>query len=121
MFCYKAACLILSKIFGSRPSNSFLAGFVVGGLVFGKKTPINYQINLYLFSRIIIAGVEYLYKKKFAERLGGEGKEEGIERKYGFKIMAGLVWGIVMWLFYVDQKVLQDSLASSMKHLYIDS
>lgn len=53
--------------------------------------------------------------------MGGEGKEEGIERTYGFKIMAGLVWGIVMWLFYVDQKVLQDSLASSMRHLYIDS
>lgn len=74
VFFYKATCLILSKIWGARPSNSFIAGFVVGGLVFGKKTPINYQINLYLFSRIIIAAVEYLYKKKFAERMGGDGK-----------------------------------------------
>lgn len=36
-------------------------------------------------------------------------------------MLAGIVWGIVMWLFYVDQSVLQDSLASSMRHLYISS
>ena len=55
VFFYKLLCLILRKIAGYRPLNSFVAGFLVGGLVFGKKTPINYQINLYLFSRITIA------------------------------------------------------------------
>lgn len=44
-----------------------------------------------------------------------------IERKYGFRILAGIVWGLVMWLFYIDQTVLQESLASSMRHLYISS
>jgi peroxisomal membrane protein 4 len=57
VFFYKATCILLAKLFGSRPLNSFIAGFLVGGLIFGKKTPINYQINLYLFSRIIIASV----------------------------------------------------------------
>ena len=65
VFFYKSACILLSKILGSRPLNSFLAGFIVGGLVFGKKTPINYQINLYLFSRIIVAAVEHFYKKYY--------------------------------------------------------
>lgn len=55
VFFYKAACILLGNAFGKRPLNSFVAGFIVGGLVFGKKTPINYQINLYLLSRIIIA------------------------------------------------------------------
>lgn len=55
VLCYKASCILLAKAFGQRPFNSMVAGFIVGGLIFGKKTPINYQINLYLFSRIIIA------------------------------------------------------------------
>lgn len=63
VFFYKLCCLALSKVFGSQPANSFVAGFLVGGLVFGKKTPINYQINLYLLSRITIALAEMLYKK----------------------------------------------------------
>ena len=63
VFFYKLCYVLLKKAFGYRPFNSFVAGFVVGGLVFGKKTPINYQINLYLFSRITIALVEFLYNK----------------------------------------------------------
>lgn len=55
VFFYKLTCLLLSKLLGTRPFNSFIAGFLVGGIVFGKKTPINYQINLYLLSRITIA------------------------------------------------------------------
>jgi peroxisomal membrane protein 4 len=65
VFFYKASCILLGKAFGERPLNSFIAGFVVGGLTFGKKTPINYQINLYLLSRIIIALVGYFYKKYY--------------------------------------------------------
>ena len=106
---------------GKRQLNSFIAGFIVGGLVFGKKTPINYQINLYILSRIITALVEYAYKIYYPERLEKEGKEEARERKYGFRILAGVVWGLVMWLFFIDQTVLQESLASSMKYLYISS
>lgn len=67
VFFYKLFCLILEKMFGYRPFNSFVAGFLVGGLVFGKKTPINYQINLYLFSRISIALIELCYYKLYPE------------------------------------------------------
>jgi hypothetical protein len=36
-------------------------------------------------------------------------------------VLAGVVWGLVMWLFFVRKEVLQESLRSSMEHLYIDS
>lgn len=68
VFFYKTSCLILSKLLGNRPVNSFISGFLVGGLVFGKKTPINYQINLYLLSRITIALAEMLYKNYVPEK-----------------------------------------------------
>ena len=121
VFCYKAACMLLGKLRGKQPSNSFIAGFLVGGLVFGRKTPINYQINLYLMSRILVAGIEYVYRKYYPERLEKEGEEPAAERKYGFQVLAGIVWGLVMWLFFIDKSVLQDSLTTSMRHLYISS
>jgi len=131
VFFYKLLCLALAKIMSQRPLNSFIAGFVVGGLVFGPKTPINYQINLYLFSRIMTALVEMGYNKMFPNEGEGEvgnnnnnnrgNNNADNTRKYAFRVLAGVVWGLVMWLFYVDQSVLQDSLASSMRHLYISS
>ena len=75
VFCYKLFCLVLKKILGNRPLNSFIAGFLVGGVVFGKKTPINYQINLYLFSRITVALIELIYFKYFP-RMNEEKDEE---------------------------------------------
>jgi len=77
VFLYKLCFLLLKKVFGYRPFNSFIAGFIVGGLVFGKKTPINYQINLYLFSRITIALVEFLYIKY----INPAGEEENAEEE----------------------------------------
>lgn len=92
--------------------------------MFGKKTPINYQINLYLFSRITIALIELVYKKYVVgERTAEEGeeREEYWVQRHSFKIMAGVVWGVVMWLFYINEAMLHESLASSMKDLYIAS
>lgn len=61
-----------------------------------------------------------LYARHFAEE---EEEREGRERskKYSFMALAGLVWGVVMWLFYVKEGVLQESLASSMRDLYIST
>lgn len=126
VFFYKLVCLVLQQATGYRPFNSFIAGFLVGGLVFGRKTAINYQINLYLLSRITVALAEFLYCKYFPQVMEEGKKEEQSakkeqQEKLSFKIMAGVVWGIVMWLFYANQKVLQQSLASSMRDLYIGS
>ena len=121
VFLYKLSCLLLEQVLGRRPLNSFIAGFVVGGLVFGKKTPINYQINLYLLSRTTIALAEMVYQRCLSQE--GQGGQEGDSRvkKYGFRVLAGLVWALAMWLFFVRKEVLQESLRSSMEHLYIDS
>ena len=40
VFSYKSLCIILGKIWGEKPINSFIAGFIFGGLYFGKKTPV---------------------------------------------------------------------------------
>jgi Na+/serine symporter len=61
--------MLLLTIIKSRPIVSFISGFIVGGVVFGKKTPINYQIVLYLLSRILLALSSIVYEKYFPERL----------------------------------------------------
>jgi peroxisomal membrane protein 4 len=43
------------------------------------------------------------------------------EPRHTFSIFAALVWGIVMWLFRHERKVLQPSLQASMQYLYLDS
>lgn len=48
--------------------NNFIAGFVFGGLIFGKQTPVNHQIVLYLLSRVLTALVTLLYKRYFKNR-----------------------------------------------------
>lgn len=40
VFSYKASCILLAKLWGERPLNNFIAGFVFGGLIFGRKTPV---------------------------------------------------------------------------------
>ncbi len=93
----------------------------MGGLVFGKKTPINYQINLYLLSRITIALAEKVHNKYLEQNEEITTEQISTIKKHSFRILAALVWGLVMWLFFINQKVLQPSLASSMNHLYISS
>jgi hypothetical protein len=65
---YKSAVLILEKVFGKNPINNFLAGFVFGGLIFGKQTPVNHQIVLYLLSRVLTALVTLIYKTYMSRR-----------------------------------------------------
>lgn len=40
VFSYKSACYLLEKLWGAKSINNFIAGFVFGGLVFGRKTPV---------------------------------------------------------------------------------
>lgn len=112
-------CLCLEKLWGKTPINSFLAGFTIGALIFGQKTAINYQIVLYLLSRVVVASAALLYKKFFPVRANSKGVS--FERKHWYLLLAAGCWGLVMFLFRVDHSVLQESLASSMKYLYLDS
>lgn len=51
---YKSGYKILDFVAGTRSLNHFLSGLLFGTLIFGKKTGVNNQIVLYLFSRVLI-------------------------------------------------------------------
>lgn len=118
---YKASYKIMDNLFGKKQIHHFIAGFVFGGLIFGRKTNVNYQIVLYLLSRVIVALVEKFYKQSFTERWNQTILPLPFERRYGYLIFAALCWGVVMWLFEVDKSTLQPGLKSSMQFLYVDS
>lgn len=44
VFSYKLSCILLNKIWGEKSLNHFLAGFVFGGIIFGRKTPVRYLL-----------------------------------------------------------------------------
>ena len=102
-------CQIQNRLGLSRGIASFLAGGVGGAVVWGRsRSPINYQVVLYLLSRIVTGMVHHQVH---------EGRLPDSE---AFRPMAALVWAVVMYLFTVDPKSLQGSLRSSMEFLYND-
>jgi peroxisomal membrane protein 4 len=60
---YKLLCAVLERLYKKTSLNNFFAGMVCGYFVWGDKTPVNYQIVLYLFSRIFVALVDMAYRK----------------------------------------------------------
>jgi len=110
VFLYKSFVRILNKIRGKKSKyHSLLAGLVVGYFIFGNKTNINYQVVLYLLSRVIVGGVANLAKKY---------KKDKIQ---AYPWLTAFCWAIVMFLFDDDPSVLQASLKSSMDFLYKES
>ena len=109
-FLYKAVrCILLNNLKLSDASSSFTAGLICGGLVWGRKrTPINYQIVLYLLSRNITG----MLNKQVSE-----GK---IRRLDAYPLFAALTWAVVMYLHSTSSHSLQEGLKSSMDFLYDD-
>lgn len=140
---YKAIVMLLNKLRGKHSSNAFIAGCIGGGIIFGRtKTPINYQIILYLFSRVLVSSVELAHKRLFPGRHAHtqndknhdknhdkthdkthhlQDKMHNAEHKIGYWLLAAMCWGLVMWLFRDQEgkERLQDSLRSSMQFLYL--
>lgn len=56
---------------------------------------MNYQIVLYLFSRVAMALNDMLYER--VKRVM-KGLERVDTRKY-YHVFAALIWGVVMWIF----------------------
>jgi peroxisomal membrane protein 4 len=63
VFCYKAGYKLLNHAIKPSSFNHFLSGLIFGTLIFGKKTGVNHQIVLYLFSRVAIGLATMLYRK----------------------------------------------------------
>ena len=106
---YKALVRILEKIRGRKSKyHALLAGFLIGGIVFRKKTSVNLQISLYLLARVIVGGAA------------------NIAQRYKIKVdaypkLTAACWAIVMFLYADDPSSLQASLKSSMDFLYTES
>lgn len=102
-------CQLQNRLGWSQGPASFVAGGIGGAIVWGRsRTPINYQVVLYLLSRIVTGFVHH------------QVHEGRLPDREAFRPMAAVVWAFVMYLFTVDPKSLQGSLRSSMEFLYND-
>lgn len=104
-----------------EPIHSFLAGAIGGYFVWGRYSSVNYQIVLYLTSRILVG----LWKRQFEHARQKEGHDKRaisvamLDRTTAlYPIAAATVWGIVMYLFETHPDVLHPSLKSSMDEIY---
>eukprot|EP00518_Triparma_eleuthera_P003009 CAMPEP_0182455610 /NCGR_PEP_ID=MMETSP1319-20130603/1724_1 /TAXON_ID=172717 /ORGANISM="Bolidomonas pacifica, Strain RCC208" /LENGTH=159 /DNA_ID=CAMNT_0024653713 /DNA_START=274 /DNA_END=749 /DNA_ORIENTATION=+ len=89
-----------------RPYHSLIAGGVGGWLVWGDFTAVNYQVTLYLLSRVLASA---------ANSLSGR---SGLGRPRGYRVASVLVWASVMYLFETDPAAMQHGLRRSMEEVY---
>ncbi len=95
------------------PQHAAISGAIGGYFIWGKYSSINYQIVLYLTSRII-AGMVSLAREKGIPPF--KWKIFNFENVYPMK--AAVVWGTVMALFESYPHVLHPSLKKSMDEVY---
>ena len=94
--------------------DSLLAAGLVGHFVWGRYSSVNFQIVLYLLSRIVIALPRVAAKLDWPYF-----KEYDFDTVYPY--LASGVWGVVLWLYEFHPECIQPSLFGSMKFLYEDS
>ena len=111
---YKLLTCLLRHLTHSStsPLIPLTSGFIAGGLMFGRSSPITTQINMYVMSRVIFGLLRMLVVR---------GVMGDWEKGRGYAVYAGVVWALVMVLFEMQPQVLQRSLATSMTYLYHDS
>ncbi len=95
------------------PQHAAISGAIGGYFIWGKYSSINYQIVLYLTSRII-AGMVSLAREKGIPPF--KWKMCNFDNVYPMK--AAVVWGTVMALFESYPHVLHPSLKKSMDEVY---
>lgn len=109
-FSFKSFLCILRRIHAiPEKLRIMISGGTFGFLVFGNKTSVNYQIILYLLSRVIAGAADHFAKKGY------------LPNRNVYPLLAAVCWGLVMFLFEDDPSNLQNSLASSMQFLYKES
>jgi len=96
-----------------QPYHAFLAGSVGGYLVWGNYSSINYQLLLYLASRIIIGCIK-LAREKGVPPFSWK----GLTFNKTYPWAAAGIWGTVMMLFEEYPDVLHPSLKRSMDEIY---
>lgn len=91
--------------------DTFLAAALVGHFVWGRYSSVNFQIVMYLMSRVIIALCKVAAEKNVQPFASFE-----FDTVYPY--LASGVWGTVMWLYEYKPEAMQASLFSSMDFLY---
>jgi hypothetical protein len=101
--------------------HSFVAGAVGGYLIWGRYSSVNYQIVLYLTSRVLVGlGKKFLLRQSSGDKALVEGdlRRGAGARGYYYPFAAALVWGTVMALFEESPEVLHPTLRASMDEIY---
>ncbi len=101
----------------ARPWHALLAGGVGGWLVWANYSSVNFQIVMYLMSRIAVA----LVKLAAQHNLFPSAALNGASFAHVYPWLAAATWALVMWLFEHHPKLLHPSLAQSMVTLYHDA
>ena len=110
--------------------HALIAGMIGGYTVWGRYSSINYQIVLYLTSRVIVALFQRLSKNTstqqhelkqahFSQSLpsSSDSLRQLIKDRI-YPLSAATIWGIVMYLFEDSPEFLHPSLRSSMDEIY---
>ena len=122
-----------------RPYHALISGAIGGYFVWGRYSSINYQIVLYLTSRVIIGLTKRLFEHYYHPGVGhshhsiaatttassqsitkssNNSSSNILQHPQMYPLMAALVWGCVMVLFEESPHVLHRSLKSSMDEIY---
>lgn len=96
-----------------QPYHAFLAGAVGGYFVWGRYSGVNYQLILYLVSRILVGCIK-LAREKGVPPFSWK----GLTFAKAYPLAAAGIWGTVMMLFEEYPDVLHPSLRRSMDEIY---
>lgn len=108
---YKAILCLLRNVMNKNALwHHAMAGAIGGVTVFGKETPVNTQINLYVASRVVLGAAKYFNDKGFITA-----------PSWTYQAFAAIIWAAVMVLFEETPSSLQKSLKQSMHYLYHES
>ncbi|GAB5361821.1 hypothetical protein AAMO2058_000745500 [Amorphochlora amoebiformis] len=108
---YKLATLVLKRTTSlNNGTRAAVSGAIGGAIMFGKKSSVNTQVNLYVFSRVAMAIGRLLLKWDLVPS----------STSY-YRLWAALTWAAVMALFVTERDEMQGSLVASMVYLYEDS
>jgi len=96
-----------------RPQHAAIAGAVGGYLIWGKYNSINYQVLLYLTSRVIVGLTSLAREKRVPPFSWDMMKFQNV-----YPLKAAAIWGAVMVMFETYPNVLHPSLKNSMDEIY---
>nr|CCC92637.1 putative peroxisomal membrane protein 4 [Trypanosoma congolense IL3000] len=97
-----------------RPWHSAFAGFIVGCLYWGEQGPVTVQMSMYILSRILSALFFVLLKKR------GLLSPTEPSPTWAFRLYSGVLWMIVMPLFFYHRDTVQPTMRTSMQYIYED-